>query len=65
MGDRVVGFPGLLAALAIIYAIRHTTDLHSRERGPLKLRIAPCCGAIFGDCSPESQRSNWATVPPR
>ena len=33
--------PGLLAALAIIYAIRHTTAPSGRERAPIKLRIAP------------------------
>ena len=33
--------PGLLAALAIIYAIRHTTAPSGREHAPIKLRIAP------------------------
>ena len=38
--------PGLLAALAIIYAIRHTTAVQSRERAPIRLRIAP---VLHGD----------------
>ena len=33
--------PGLLAAVAIIYAIRHTAKPQARERAPIKLRIRP------------------------
>jgi MFS family permease len=33
--------PGLLAALAIIYAIRHAPRAEQRERQPLRLRIRP------------------------
>jgi MFS family permease len=33
--------PGLLAALAIVYAIRHTKALHEQQRQPVRLRIRP------------------------
>jgi MFS family permease len=33
--------PGLLAALAIVYAIRHAPRAERRERQPLRLRIRP------------------------
>lgn len=33
--------PGLLAALAIVYAIRHTTAPARQERRPLRIRIRP------------------------
>jgi MFS family permease len=33
--------PGLLAALAIVYAIRHAPRAEQRERQPLRLRIRP------------------------
>lgn len=33
--------PGLLAALAILYAIRHTARPHQRERVPIRLRVGP------------------------
>jgi nitrate/nitrite transporter NarK len=33
--------PGLLAALAIVYAIRHAPQAEERERQPLRLRIRP------------------------
>lgn len=36
--------PGLLAALAIIYAIRHTASPAIRERTPIRLRIRPVFG---------------------
>jgi MFS family permease len=36
--------PGLLAALAIVYAIRHAPRAEDRERQPLRLRIRPVPG---------------------
>ena len=33
--------PGLLAALAIIYAVKHTKAPTTRQRAPIKLKIAP------------------------
>jgi MFS family permease len=33
--------PGLLAALAIVYAIRHAPRAEERERQPLRLRVRP------------------------
>ena len=33
--------PGLLAALAILYAIRHLPQVRSREHAPLRLRVRP------------------------
>ena len=33
--------PGPLAALAIVYAIRHTPRAEQRERQPLRLRVRP------------------------
>ena len=33
--------PGLLAALAIVYAIRHAPSLAQRERSPIRLQIRP------------------------
>ena len=33
--------PGLLAALAIVYAIRHTPAPHRREREPVRLEVKP------------------------
>jgi MFS family permease len=33
--------PGLLAALAIVYAIRHTPTPHRREREPIRLKVKP------------------------
>lgn len=44
--------PGLLAALAIIYAIRHTAKPTTRDRVPIRLRVrpvlnAPCLGRLF------------------
>lgn len=33
--------PGLLAALAIIYAIRHTAQPQDRERVPIRIRVRP------------------------
>ena len=40
--------PGLLAALAIIYAIRHTTHAKQRQRQPLRLRIRPVLTGRLG-----------------
>ena len=33
--------PGLLAALAVVYAVRHLPRTHRRERQPLRLRVRP------------------------
>jgi MFS family permease len=40
--------PGLLAALAIVYAIRHTPRAEQRERQPLRLRIRPVLTGRLG-----------------
>lgn len=43
--------PGLLAALAIIYAVRHTATPTTRERAPIRLKVRPVLrgdlGALF------------------
>jgi MFS family permease len=40
--------PGLLAALAIVYAIRHAPRADQRERQPLRLRIRPVLAGRLG-----------------
>lgn len=40
--------PGLLAALAIAYAIRHTPAPHARQRVPLRIRVCPVLHGQFG-----------------
>ena len=40
--------PGLAAALAILYAIRHTPRPTIRERQPIRLRIRPVLGGDLG-----------------
>jgi MFS family permease len=40
--------PGLLAALAIVYAIRHSHRPTTRERAPIRLRIRPVLDAGLG-----------------
>ncbi|GAA1720514.1 MFS transporter [Fodinicola feengrottensis] len=40
--------PGLLAAVAIIYAIRHTARSRERDRVPLRLRIRPVMQGKLG-----------------
>jgi MFS family permease len=40
--------PGLLAALAIVYAIRHAPRAEQRERQPLRLRIRPLLTGRLG-----------------
>jgi MFS family permease len=40
--------PGLLAALAIVYAIRHTTTPHAQHRQPIRLRIRPVLHGRLG-----------------
>ncbi len=40
--------PGLLAALAIVYAIRHIPQAKSRERVPLRLRVRPLLRGQLG-----------------
>jgi hypothetical protein len=48
-------FPGLLAAVAIVYAIRHTPSPHTRKPTPVRLRIRPVLkgrlGRVFGGVS--------------
>jgi hypothetical protein len=43
--------PGLLAALAIVYAIRHAPRAEERERQPLRLRIRPVLTGRLGRLS--------------
>jgi sugar phosphate permease len=40
--------PGLLAALAIVYAIRHAPRAEQRERQPLRLRVRPVLAGLAG-----------------
>jgi MFS family permease len=40
--------PGLLAALAIVYAIRHAPRAEQRERQPLRLRVRPVLAGRLG-----------------
>lgn len=40
--------PGLLAALAIVYAIRHAPQLTHRERQPIRLRVRPVLRGELG-----------------
>jgi MFS family permease len=40
--------PGLLAAVAIVYAIRHTRTGHRRERRPVRLRLRPVLRGDLG-----------------
>ena len=40
--------PGLLAAVAIIYAIRHTAKPHEQHRQPIRLRIRPVLRGHLG-----------------
>src|SRR5215207_4387134 len=40
--------PGLLAALAIVYAIRHAPRAEERERQPLRLRVRPVLTGQLG-----------------
>jgi MFS family permease len=40
--------PGLLAALAIVYAIRHAPKLAERERVPIRLRVRPVLEGRLG-----------------
>jgi MFS family permease len=40
--------PGLLAALAIVYAIRHAPSLARRERPPIRLQIRPVLRGTLG-----------------
>ena len=57
--------PGLLAALAIVCAIRHTPAPHRREREPIRLKVKPVLRADSAGCSSASQRSSWGIAPPR
>ena len=41
-------FPGLLAAVAIIYAIRHTAAPSTREHQPIRLRVRPVLQGALG-----------------
>jgi MFS family permease len=49
--------PGLLAALAIVYAIRHAPRAEQRERQPLRLRIRP---VLTGRCWSRSSAARRA-----
>jgi MFS family permease len=40
--------PGILAALAIVYAIRHTPHAQARQRQPLRLRFRPVLSGTLG-----------------
>jgi len=40
--------PGLLAALAIVYAIRHTTTPTQRDRQPIRVRVRPVLQGQLG-----------------
>jgi MFS family permease len=40
--------PGLLAALAIVYVIRHTTAARQRHHQPIRLRIRPVLAGHLG-----------------
>jgi MFS family permease len=40
--------PGPLAAVAIVYAIRHTTTPHRNERVPIRLRVRPVLRGDLG-----------------
>jgi len=40
--------PGILAALAIVYAIRHTADPKARARQPIRLRVRPVMRGALG-----------------
>jgi MFS family permease len=40
--------PGVLAAVAIVYAIRHTRKAESRERSPIRLRLRPVLRGELG-----------------
>jgi MFS family permease len=40
--------PGLLAAVAIVYAIRHAPALRARERQPIRLRVRPVLHGRLG-----------------
>ncbi len=40
--------PGLFAALAIVYAIRHTPAPHARERQPIRIRVRPVLQGQLG-----------------
>jgi MFS family permease len=40
--------PGLLAAAAIVYAIRHTRHVVRRDRAPLRLRVRPVLAGRLG-----------------
>lgn len=44
--------PGLLAAAAIIYAIRHTPRARHTQRQPLRLRVAPVLASPVGRLAP-------------
>lgn len=56
--------PGLLAAIAIIYAIRHTPKPTSRDKIPSRSASAPSCRATSANSWPPSPPSRSATSPP-
>jgi hypothetical protein len=54
--------PGLLAAVAIVYAIRQAKLPKVTERKKLRFQIRPVLRASWAGCSPGSPRSRWATL---
>jgi hypothetical protein len=55
--------PGLLAALAIVYAIRHAPRAEERKRQPLRLRVRPVLTGRLGRLMVGCRRSSSATWP--
>ncbi len=56
--------PGLLAALAIVYAIRHTAAPAIRTHRPIRLQIRPVLRGRLGRLMAGPPPSRSATVPP-
>jgi MFS family permease len=57
--------PGLLAAVAIVVAIRSAPKLEVRERQPLRIQVRPVLRGGLGGCSSVWVRSSSATPRPR
>ena len=57
--------PGLFAALAIVYAIRHTPDAATKARTPIRLRVRPVLRGGSAGCWPACRSSSSATSPRR
>jgi len=56
--------PGLLATVAILYAIRHIEAPKARERPASASRSGPSSKVACGRCSPASAPSSSGTAPP-